>query len=311
MTGYVYRIDRFQRHDGPGIRTTVVLKGCPLRCSWCDSPETWSRDPELIYRPDACIQCLSCVDDCGAHAISHRDGLPVVDIHACRWCGDCADHCPTEARTQAGSVMTESRVLEAVELDAETCRASGGGVTFSGGEPLTQPEFLIRLLDACREREIHTAIDTSGYAPSEIVAQVADRADLILYDLKHVDHAVHREMTGYSNRLPLDNLAALAGRHTPVVVRMPLLPGLNDDDGHLARVAAYVASLGLGRIDVIPYRRPVLDPLLAISRPVTGQPGAPPTGTAVARAVHILSRAGLDVAVCARGRSQESGVRSQ
>ncbi|MDO8834667.1 MAG: glycyl-radical enzyme activating protein [Vicinamibacterales bacterium] len=304
MTGYVYRIDRFQRHDGPGLRTTVVLKGCPLRCSWCDSPETWNREPELIYRPDACIRCLSCVDDCGAHAIGHRDGEPVVDIHACRWCGDCADHCPTDARTQAGSVMSESRVLEVVELDAETCRVSGGGVTFSGGEPLAQPEFLMRLLDACREREIHTAIDTSGYAPPDIMAQVAERADLFLFDLKHVDNATHREMTGYSNRLPLDNLAALAGGHTPVVVRVPLIPGLNDGDGHLARAAAYVASLGLRRIDVIPYRRPVPDPLLAISRPVAGQPAAPPTGASVARAVRILSQAGLDVTVCARGRGE-------
>jgi pyruvate formate lyase activating enzyme len=275
-----------------------------LRCTWCDSPQTWNREPELIYRPDACVRCLSCVDDCRAHAIGHDDGEPVVDIHACRWCGDCADHCPTDARTQAGSVMTESRVLETIDLDAHACRASGGGATFSGGEPLTQPEFLIRLLDACRARAIHTAIDTSGYAPPDVVAQVADRADLFLFDLKHVDNATHQVMTGYSNRLPLDNLAMLAGRRAPVVVRLPLIPGLNDDDDHLRRAGAHVASLGVKRIDVIPYRRPPLEPLLAVSRPVAGQPATPPTGTAVARAVRILSRDGLDVAVCARGRGE-------
>lgn len=301
MTGYVYRIDRFRRHDGPGIRTTVLLKGCPLRCTWCDSPETWNREPELVYRPDACIRCLSCIDHCGAHALTHRDGEPVVDTHACRWCGDCADSCPTDARRQAGSVMTESRVMEAVEQDAETCRASGGGVTFSGGEPLMQPEFLSRLLDLCREQGIHTAIDTSGYAPLEAVEQVADRADLFLYDLKHVEGAAHLAMTGYSNRLPLDNLATLAGRRAPIVVRLPLIPGLNDDDDHVRRAGEHVASLGVRRIDLIPYRRPVLEPLLAVSRTVSTVPPTPLAGTRVARAVRILSRAGLDVAVIGRG----------
>ena len=255
MTGYVLRIDRNSAHDGPGRRTAVVLKGCPLRCSWCDTPESHRLEPELAFREDQCVRCFECFDDCKLHAISETDGRPVVDLNLCRWCGDCADGCSTEARLQVGSVMTESRLLQEIVTEAPLHRETGGGVTFTGGEPLLQAEFLFRLLEGCRALDIHTAVDTCGAAAPYAIERVAELADLILYDLKHVDDESHRRITGSSNREILDNLRLLVRLQAAVRVRFPLVPGVNDDAAHVRRLAEFVASLGLPGIDVVPYRR--------------------------------------------------------
>ena len=255
MTGYVLRIDRGSAHDGPGLRTTVVLKGCPLRCGWCDSPASHRIEPELAFREDRCVRCFECFDHCKLGAISETDGLPIVDQGLCRWCGDCADGCSTDARLQVGSVMTESFVLAEIERDAPVHRQSGGGVTFSGGEPLLQADFLVRLLEGCRALAIHSAVDTCGAASSYDVDRVAGLTDLVLYDLKHLDDDRHRRMTGASNREILDNLRRLAEHGIPVRVRFPVIPGINDDAGHVRRLAQFVTSLGLAEIDVLPYRR--------------------------------------------------------
>jgi len=297
VTGYVLRIERCAVHDGPGIRTTVFLKGCPLRCVWCHSPESQDLQPELMFREDRCIRCFECVDDCTLGAISEIGGLPVLNEAICRWCGDCADGCPTDARLQAGSVMTASRVLQEIERDTIFYDQSGGGVTFSGGEPLLQPDFLVRLLDGCKAKRIHTAVDTCGAAPADVVDRVADLADLWLYDVKHLDDAAHRKATGSSNRQILDNLKRLAARGANVRVRFPLIPDINDDLDHVRRLGQFLASLGLSHVDVLPYHRAGTGKYAALGRddPLDGTDApAPHVRTDVLR---ILTDCGLQAAV--------------
>jgi pyruvate formate lyase activating enzyme len=297
VTGYVFRIERFAVHDGPGIRTTVFLKGCPLRCTWCHSPESQKPEPELMLREDRCIRCFECFDDCTLGAISEINGQPVVNPAVCRWCGDCADGCPTDARVQAGSVMTESRVIQEVERDTIFYDQSGGGVTFSGGEPMMQPEFLVRLLELCRSRRIHTAVDTCGAAPAEVLDRVADRTDLFLYDIKHLDDAAHRQATGASNRQILDNLRRLAARGANVRVRFPLIPDVNDDPDHVARLGRFLASLGLSQVDVLPYHRAGSGKYAALGRAYPLDQIETPTPNVRTDVVRILAGCGLEAAV--------------
>ena len=293
MTGYVFRIERFSTHDGPGIRTTVFLKGCPLRCTWCHSPESQSAEPELLFREDRCIRCFECVDDCQLGALSSVDGTLVIDRNVCRWCGDCADGCPTGARTQSGSVMTESRLMDEIVRDTIFYDQSGGGVTFSGGEPMMQPEFLAAMLDACRMRRIHTAVDTCGAASPGTLDRIADRADLFLFDLKHLDEARHRHVTGTSNAQILDNLETLASRGANVIVRFPLVPDVNDAPEHIERLGQFVASLGLSRIDVLPYHRAGSGKYPATGRTYGLAGIEPPTTESRERALRILAGCGL------------------
>jgi len=300
VTGYVLRIDRGSAHDGPGLRTTVVLKGCPLRCTFCDTPESHRIEPELVFREDHCVRCFECFDDCKLGAISETDGRPVIDQGVCRWCGDCADGCSTDARLQVGSVMTESRVLQEIERDTPFHRQSGGGVTFSGGEPLLQAEFLIRLLEGCRALGIHSAVDTCGAASAHDVDRVADAADLLLYDLKHVDDDDHRRITGSSNREILDNLRRAVRRHAAVRIRFTLVPGVNDDEDHLRRLAGFVSSLGLSEIDVLPYRPVVGGRYEALGRANPARSLTEPGPEAVAAVCQQLESQGMRVSVVER-----------
>jgi pyruvate formate lyase activating enzyme len=297
VTGHVFRIERFAVHDGPGIRTTVFFKGCPLRCAWCHSPESQSAAPELMLRQDRCILCFECLDHCRLGAISRVDGQPIVNTAICLRCGECAEGCSTGARTRVGSVMTDSSVIDEITRDTIFFDQSGGGVTFSGGEPLMQAGFLAALLDRCRALRIHTAVDTCGAAPPEHLARVADRADLFLFDLKHLDDTFHRRTTGSSNVQILENLRALAARKANVIVRFPLIPDLNDDVDHIERVGRFVRSLGLSRIDVLPYHRAGSGKYPATGRDYALATSEPPSGADRTRAVRILTDCGLQAAV--------------
>ena len=300
MTGYVLRIERGAAHEGPGRRTAVVLKGCPLRCSWCDTPESHRIEPELAFREDHCVRCFECFDDCTLGAISGSDGQPVVDLDVCRWCGDCADGCSTDARRQAGSVMTESRLLEELTRDEALYRETGGGVTFTGGEPLLQAEFVFRLLEACRALDIHSVVNTCGAAAPHVVERAAELADLVLFDLKHLDDEVHRRITGSSNREILDNLRQLARLGANVRVRFPLVPGLNDDEAHVRRLAGLVASLGLSEVDVIPYRTPAPGAYEALGRANPSAGVSEPGADAVAEIVRLMGACGVTASVVRR-----------
>ncbi len=253
-----------------------------------------------MFRQEHCVGCFECFDDCKLGAISEAGGRPVVDLNVCRWCGDCADGCTTDARRLIGSVMTESRVLAEIERDVFLYPQAGGGVTFTGGEPLMQSDFLAGLLDGCRSSGIHTEVDTCGAAPADVVDRIARMADVMLFDLKHLEDGVHRRMTGSSNRDILDNLGRLAGRKVPVRVRLPLVPGMNDDEDHVRRLAAFVARLGLTEIDVVPYRKPAAGVYEALGRanPASGLRAPGPDD--VAAAIRVFAECGLTAAVVQR-----------
>jgi len=262
-------------------------------------------EPELAFREDRCVRCFECFDDCKLGAISETDGRPVVDQGVCRWCGDCADGCSTDARLQIGSVMTESRVLAELACDEARFRETGGGVTFSGGEPLLQFDFLLRLLEGCRALGIHTAVDTCGAAAAHIVERVAKLADLVLFDLKHVDDEAHRQLTGSSNRELLENLRLLSRLGAAVRVRFPLLPGLNDDAAHVRRLGSMVSSLGFSDVDVVPYRAVDASVYEALGRRYPSGAIGEPSAEAIADAVRVMAECGLRATVV---RREDPGV---
>jgi len=254
--GLVFDIKKYAIHDGPGIRTTVFFKGCPLQCQWCHNPESRKGQSEFVFRNNRCLRCGQCVDACPSEAISLDGDHPVTDTEICRLCGECIDVCPAGARQIIGEQMAVSEVVAEIERDVIFYDQSGGGVTFSGGEPLMQPDFLVALLNQCRRLNIHTAVDTSCYAEQGIVKMAAERAELFLCDLKHMDNEMHERFTGVGNNLILDNIRLISQAGNKIVIRVPIIPGFNDDPTNIEETGNFAASLqGVGRIDILPFNR--------------------------------------------------------
>jgi pyruvate formate lyase activating enzyme len=254
--GIVFDIRRFSIHDGPGIRTTVFLKGCPLDCAWCHNPEGQSAEPELIVRPSRCLRCGACIEACPEDAIRMRADGPITDRTRCEQCGICVDACFSGAREMAGRELTVAQVMAEIERDRPFYDESGGGAAFSGGEPLLQPEFLLGLLGACRAQEIRTALDTCGYGPWSTLDRVRPYVDLFLYDIKTLEDVQHRALTGVSNRSILENLRALSEHGHSIVLRVPVIPGINDGADNLRAIGALAAGLPSAvRVELLPYHR--------------------------------------------------------
>jgi len=258
VKGVVFDIQRFAVYDGPGIRTLVFLKGCPLRCWWCQNPEGLSIKPTLVYLAYKCIRCKTCISVCPNKALYFDEERNAVRVKRdmCRLCGTCTNYCPTTAIRFIGREMSVGEVMAEILKDVPFYDASGGGVTFSGGEPLMQPEFLAELLKACKSRGIHTAIETSGYAPFPVFKGVLELVDLLLYDVKLVDEAEHVKYTGVSNKPILLNLHYANSAGKPVIIRIPVIPTITDTDRNVEGVVKLLESLNLDkvlRVDLLPY----------------------------------------------------------
>lgn len=256
--GLVFNLQRFSLHDGPGIRTTVFLKGCALSCSWCHNPESQATSPEVMVLEERCIRCGACVAACPAESPvpAPGGGRQAEEISGCLVCGACVEACPTGARRIAGYRVELEELVEEILSDRVFFEQSGGGVTFSGGEPLHQAAFLLQALEACRREGLHTAVDTCGLASGEELVSVAALTDLFLYDVKFVDDRRHREHTGVGNERILANLRMLVDQGRRIWLRVPVIPGVNDDRDNLDGVAELAASLpGVERVCLLPYHR--------------------------------------------------------
>jgi pyruvate formate lyase activating enzyme len=259
--GLIFNIQRFSLQDGPGLRSTVFLKGCPLCCLWCHNPEGLMPQAQFLRMEGRCMACGLC----SAEELAGRASRVLTD-------GD-LDACPTGALQKAGQPMEPAALVRHLLRDRIFFDESGGGVTFSGGEPLLQAPFLMETLERLRSEGVHTALDTCGYAPWEDLEAAAQRSSLALYDLKLMDPARHEAATGRSNRIILDNLKALSRMRTEIWIRVPIIPGINDDDGNMEATAGFLSSLAaVRRVELLPYHR-IGEPKyvrLGIAFPLTG-----------------------------------------
>lgn len=296
VNGRITRIARGAVHDGPGLRTVVFLKGCPLRCRWCHSPETQALQAEVALFRERCIGCGSCVAACEHDAARLTASGPAIDRDRCVHCGRCIDACPAGVRQLEGADIDTDAVMAVVRRDVPFYDGSGGGVTFSGGEPLLQPEFLATLLMQCAREGIHTAVETCGHATREAVLRVLRASPLFLFDLKIAEDARHRKATGVSNQRILSNLRFVAN-HAETVVRFPLVPGVTDDEDNVASVASIAVLAGVRRIDVLPYHRAGTAKYTRLDRDYPLDATAAATPEEAENAALVMRKYGLDVRV--------------
>lgn len=255
QSAMIFDIQKFSIHDGPGIRTTVFLKGCPLHCLWCHNPESQTSQPELFFTPEKCTGCGTCVPVCPPHARRlETSGNIVFDRSCCTACGQCADVCPASALELSGKQMTVSEVLDCVRKDLPFYRNSGGGLTLSGGEPMMQFHFVRNLLEAAKNEGLDTAMETCGFALPEYYKAVLPLVDHFLFDIKTLDAEKHRNYTGVKLAPILQTLYLLDSAGAEISLRCPLIPGLNDSDDELREIAALAETLtSVHSIDLEPY----------------------------------------------------------
>lgn len=252
MEGLVFDIQRFSVHDGPGIRTIVFLKGCPLSCKWCSNPESQSLKPVVMYQEMNCIHCGRCIAACKKEAISINN-KDFINRDICTACGECVNVCPASALALKGRKMTVEQVIKELKKDATNYRRSGGGITLSGGEPLVQSDFSMELLKACKAQGWHTAIETTGYGTSEAIEKVFPYIDLVLMDIKNINSDIHKEYTGVSNEIILNNALRIS-QITQMVIRVPVIPEFNSSEKSIFDICSFAKTLNnIETVHLLPY----------------------------------------------------------
>ncbi|OGR24055.1 MAG: hypothetical protein A2277_11180 [Desulfobacterales bacterium RIFOXYA12_FULL_46_15] len=267
IKGIVYDIMRYALNDGPGIRTIVFLKGCPLSCQWCSNPESQSFYPEFIFYKDQCMSCNTCETVCAENAVSiNKSDHRQVDLEKCTHCNQCVDRCFAEALRLVGRSMSVEAVMTDVMKDCNFYMESGGGVTFSGGEPFSQPEFLKACLKACKTRNLNTAVETAGIIRWELIESLLPLVDLFLFDLKAGTAKDYKRFTGIAGHKIFSNLEKLLARHD-VIIRIPMIPGLNDRGQSWKDIIDFLEQLNWrGRIDLLPYHRMGIGKYIGLNR---------------------------------------------
>ena len=302
-SGRVFDVKRFATHDGPGVRTTVFLKGCSLRCAWCHNPEAFDPGPELLYHAQRCTGCGACIEACPNEAQRMAaDGERGYDRERCELTGRCVEACYSDALEMAGRRVTAKEVMEEVCEDAAFYEASGGGVTLSGGEPLLQGEFATAILRLCKEEGLHTAVDTCGHVGWEVIEGALPYVDLVLYDVKHISPEEHRRHTGASNALILDNLRRLSERGVAIEIRMPIIPGVTDSRGDIDAAATLLGSLeNVRAVRLLPYHPYAGSKYRNLGLENTMPDVAPPSGRRMRRVAGWVRKHGLKVVVPGAG----------
>ena len=295
--GIVFDVKRFAIDDGPGIRTTIFLKGCPLHCWWCHNPEGQVFTTELMYRSMRCTGCDKCIKVCPNGAIAGVGRSITINRDKCNVCGRCCEKCPTEALAIIGKEMELNEVLKQIDKDSIFYDDSEGGVTVSGGEPLVQLGFLESLLAECKGRSIRTAVDTCGCAPYKAIDKISSKADLFLYDIKIIDEKKHRKYTGVSNKLILQNFRKLVGTGSNVQVRFPVIPGINDSEEDIIKTAELLVSCGTKNINLLPYHRLGIEKYVGLGRIYRLEKTQPPSHQSMRRIIETLEAFGLNTRI--------------
>ncbi len=307
-SGWIFKIQRHCIHDGPGIRTTVFFKGCPLSCLWCFNPESQNPRPEVVHSPDKCIVCGLCLKECpvpgalqpdvhepegpiGKSKITHNKQL-------CTDCGSCLEVCPTGALSLIGYQISSEEVVETVLRDRVFYEKSGGGVTLSGGEVALQPDFAREILKGCRDKGIHTAIETCGHAPWREMEKVLEYTDTVLYDLKIVNSKKHLEFTGVSSELIFANMRKISDAGKELVLRLPLIPGLNDGEDDLSAAAELILSLpACAGVHLLPYELLGVDKYKKLGRGYELDKIRPPGEDFLEKVQSFFAARGIDVQI--------------
>jgi pyruvate formate lyase activating enzyme len=293
----IFNLQKYSIHDGPGIRTTVFLKGCPLSCQWCHNPESIDVSKEILFRDKKCIACGECIEHCPEKALSFGGKGILRESSKCTLCGICTELCPTEALQMAGLEQTVEQVMCEIAKDKIFYEESGGGVTFSGGEPLLQISALEKLLKDSKSIGLHTTVDTSGYAPWSSFERIYDHVDLFLFDLKHMDDLQHQFYTGVSNALILENLKRLVERGAKLWIRIPIIPSVNDDDTHIEALGKFLSSLNIQNVFILPYHEIAAIKYERLGRPYLLKGVKPPSQNSMEGIQSKLENYGLTVKI--------------
>jgi pyruvate formate lyase activating enzyme len=298
--GFIFDIQHYSIHDGPGIRTTVFLSGCPLRCLWCQNPESQQIYPQLFFRYDKCIGCVRCVSVCTQGAITLNGTIVKTDRNLCKGCGECVKICPKQARIIIGKETTAAEVFAEAASDKMFYQESNGGVTLSGGEAISQPDFSASILELCKNDSIHTAVETSGYGSWESLKKILNYTDLVLFDFKHLGEVEHKNLTGVSNRTILSNVKKIWTKlKIPIIARLPIIPGYNDSIANINQTARFI-STELDKsiaVHLLPFHNLGEGKLKSLEQVRDGFSGVPPSDEQMNSIKNIIESYGLSVKI--------------